>query len=244
MSFLAALQFLTVIPPLVRRPFTDEEMGRSLGYFPLVGLLLGGLLAGLDWALARVLPVGVGAALVLVGWVALTGALHLDGFLDACDGLLGGWSPEERLRILRDERVGAFAVAGAVLLLLVKYAALAALPDRTTALVLAPTLGRWGMVLAVVAFPYARLEGLGRAMKGHTGWAQGALATGIALVGTWLAGHWSGLAALVLAGAVTWAGALFTLGRLPGLTGDIYGAICEMVETAVLLTFVAWGGWA
>lgn len=240
-AFLAALQFLTIVPPLMRRPFTPMELGQGVGYFPLVGLLMGGLLVGLDVSLRLLFPVGMTTALVLAAWVTLTGALHLDGFLDACDGLFGGATPEERLRILRDERVGAFAVVGGVLLLLVKYTSLAATLDRSVALLLAPTLGRWGMALSVIAFPYARPEGLGRAMKDHAGWAQGVLATGIALAGVWLAGRWSGLAALALAGAVTWAGARFTLSRLPGLTGDIYGAICEVAETSVLLTLVALG---
>ena len=146
-----ALQFLTVAPSIIQRAFTPAELGWAVGFFPLVGLLLGGLLAGLDAVLGLVFPASVSTALVLAAWVLLTGALHLDGFLDACDGLLGGSSPEERLRILRDERVGAFAVAGGILLLLTKYTALAAVPGRAAALViLAP--GALGMTLAVVAF--------------------------------------------------------------------------------------------
>jgi adenosylcobinamide-GDP ribazoletransferase len=237
--FLAALQFLTIAPPLVRRPFTPPEMGRAVGYFPLVGVLLGGLLAGLDSGLGFIFPPSVAAGLVLSAWVVLTGALHLDGFLDACDGLFGGHTPEARLHILRDERVGAFALAGGVLLLVVKYAALAAVPGRAVALVLAPTLGRWGMALAVVAFPYARPDGLGRDVKDHAAWRQAVLATGVALAASWLVGGWPGLAVMLLAGVTTWAGACFALGRLPGLTGDIYGAICEAVEAVILLFFAA-----
>ena len=238
-AFLASLQFLTVAPPLIRRPFTPGELGRAVGHFPLVGVALGGLLAGLDLLLGTLLPDGVTAALLLAVWVVLTGALHLDGFLDACDGLFGGHTREARLRILRDERVGAYALAGGVLLLLLKCTALAALPNRAPALVLAPTLGRWGASLAVVAFPYARPQGLGRAMKDHAGWRQAVLATFTALVAAWCASGWVGLVVLVLAGAVTWAGARFARLRLSGLTGDIYGAICELVEMTVLLILVA-----
>jgi len=238
---LAALQFLTIMPPLVRRPFTPVELGRAVGYFPLVGTLLGGVLVGLSWGLAFVSPTGVAAALVLAVWTILTGALHFDGFVDACDGLFGGQDPEARLRILRDERVGAFALAGGVLLLLTKFAALAAIPHRASALLLAPTLGRWAMTLAVVGFPYARPEGLGRTMKEHAGWRQVALATGLTLATAWLGGSWWGLMAMMGVGGATWLAARFTLSRLPGLTGDIYGAICEMVEAFVLLWFaVRW----
>lgn len=238
---LAALQFLTIVPPLVRRPFTPAELGQAICYFPLVGVLVGGVLAGLNKSLTFLFPPEVTAGLLLAVWVILTGALHLDGFLDACDGLFGGSDPETRLRILRDERVGSFAMAGGVLLLLIKFAALSAVPRVTVALFLAPALGRWGMTLAIVAFPYARPEGLGRAMKDYAGWEQVALATGFALLTAWIAGNWLGLAILILAGGVTWGMARFTLSRLPGLTGDIYGAICEVVETVVLLALVAGG---
>jgi adenosylcobinamide-GDP ribazoletransferase len=221
----------------VRRTFTPQEMGRAVGYFPLVGALLGTLLAGLDRALASIFPAGVSTVLVLAAWVVATGALHLDGFLDACDGLFGGYTPEARLEIMRDERVGAFGLAGGVLLLLLKTTALAATPSRATSLLLAPTLARWGMALAVVAFPYARPKGLGRAMKDHASWGQVALATAIGLAVAWLAAGWLGLVALALAGATAWAVARFVLARLPGLTGDVYGAISETVEVVILLLF-------
>jgi adenosylcobinamide-GDP ribazoletransferase len=241
----AAVQFLTVMPPLVRRPLTPEELGRSVGWFPVVGLLLGGLLAGLDWGLARVFPSGVTAALLLTAWVLCTGALHLDGFLDSCDGLFGGPTPEARLRIMRDERAGAFAVIGGILLLLLKYAALAGNADRLAALIVAPVVGRWGMAVAVVAFPYGRAEGLGRAMKDHAGRAQVALASAVALavvVGVAVvAGDARAVMALPLAGALTWGAARLVLRRLPGLTGDIYGALCELLEVMGLLVFVAGG---
>ncbi len=234
---LAALQFLTLSPPIVRQQFTPKEMGRSVGFFPLVGALLGALLVGLDWALAHVFPTGVSTVLVLTAWVVATGALHLDGFLDTCDGLFGGFNPESRLEIMRDERVGAFGTVGGVLLLLLKTTALYAAPDRGISLLLAPTLARWGMTLAVVAFPYARTKGLGRAMKDHAGREQVALATVIGLAVVWFAGGWLGLVSMGLAGATTWAVARFVIPRIAGLTGDVCGAICEMVEVAILLLF-------
>src|ERR1019366_5337054 len=158
-GFMVAVQFLTIAPPVIRRLFTPQEMGRAVGYFPLVGLLLGGLLFGLDEYLGLLWPPAIRAALVLLAWVLVTGALHIDGFLDTCDGLLGGRTTDERLRIMKDERVGAFAVVGGVFLLLIKYLALASVQDRLGALLLAPMLGRWSMVLAIVLFPYARPEG-------------------------------------------------------------------------------------
>lgn len=237
-AILAAFQFLTVLPPLVRRPFTLPELGRAVGWFPLVGLALGAILAGLDWGLGRIFPAGISAVLIMAVWLLASGAIHFDGFLDSCDGLFGGKTPEQRLEIMRDHRVGAFAVAGGGLLLLLRFSALSALPDRTLALILAPTLGRWAMSLAIVGFPYARKQGLGRAMKDHAGWRQAALAT-LIVVGVVLAvGRWQGLAALVAAFLTALLGALFIQTRIPGLTGDSYGALCELTEVAVLLAVV------
>lgn len=236
---IVAAQFLTIAPPLVRRSFVPVELGRAVGYLPLVGLLIGGFLIGFDRLLTLFLPSGVTAALLLTAWILGTGALHLDGFLDSCDGLFGGRTPEDRLRIMRDERVGAFAVIGGVLLLLIKFQAMTAISNRSAALGLAPVLGRWGIAVAVVAFPYARAEGLGRAMKDHAGWSQALLASAIAVVAAWFAAAWVGLTILLLSGAVIYFLARFTLTRLPGLTGDIYGALCELLEVLVLLGFVA-----
>jgi adenosylcobinamide-GDP ribazoletransferase len=238
-GFLAAVQFLTIAPPLLRRPFTPQEMGRAVGFFPLVGLLLGGVLLGLDELLRWIWPDALWAGLVLVAWVLATGGLHLDGFLDSCDGLLGGRGAEERLRIMKDERVGAYAVVGGVLLLLVKFLALSSVPDRIGALLVAPTLGRWGMVLGIRFFPYARAEGLGRSMKDHAGGWEVLLASLTAGAVCWLAGEYLGVAALALTAVATCLAVRFTLNRLPGLTGDIYGALCEIVEVLVLLLFAA-----
>ena len=131
-----------------------------MAFFPLVGLLLGGVLVGADRLLTSVWHGNaLHLALLLTLWVVLTGGLHVDGFLDSCDGLLGGRSAEQRLEIMRDPRVGSFAVIGGVLLMLLKFAALMAVVDRTAALLLAPTLGRWCVSLAVVGFPYARPQG-------------------------------------------------------------------------------------
>lgn len=234
---LAALQFLTLMPPIVRRAFRPRELGRAVGYFPLVGVLLGALLTGLDRGLTRIFSPSISAALVLTTWVIATGALHIDGFLDTLDGLFGGHTSDMRMEIMRDEQVGAFGLSGGVLLMLLKMTALTAVREPVSALLLTPTLARWGMTLAVVAFPYARPKGLGRALKDHAGWRQAALATSIALATAWFGRDCLGLPAMALSGALTWAMARFVLTRLSGLTGDVYGAIGETVELVLLLFF-------
>lgn len=242
-DFLAALQFLTVTPPILRRAFSAQEMGRAVGWYPLVGLLLGLVLVGATALLDRFFPPPVSAALTLTLWVALTGALHIDGFLDACDGLLGGAAPERRLEIMRDHHIGAFAFAGGALLFLLKFSALLALPGtgwQVAALTVAPMLGRCAMSLALIGFPYARSAGLGAEIKSQVNWQQVALACTTAIVAAFFFAQWRGLIAIAVASLALLTIVWFTLRRVPGLTGDIYGAICELVELAVLLVFVGY----
>jgi len=235
-SLLTAFQFLTTFPAIIRRAFTAQELGRAVGYFPIVGLALGGVLYGLDVGLSLIFPAQVVAIFILVAWLLLTRALHFDGFLDSCDGLFGGFTPERRLEIMRDSRVGAFGVAGGGLLLLAKYAAILSLPGPS-GLLLAPVLGRWTLSMAIFTFPYAREKGLGRDMKDNVRWPQVILSTGVTLLAAWFFAGLIGLLAFALAVVVLWLGAGFILRRIPGLTGDSYGALCELAELAVLLLF-------
>ena len=226
----------TIFPPVIRRGFTAGELGRAVGYFPIVGLALGGVLYGLESGLRLIFPVQVVAIFVLVTWMLLTRALHFDGFLDTCDGLFGGFTPERRLEIMRDSRVGAFGMLGGGLLLLAKFAAIGSL-THLSGLVLASVMGRWTLSIAIFAYPYAREQGLGRDMKDNVRWPQVILATMIAVFAAWTFAGWAGLLALAIAGILLWLGAGFILRRIPGLTGDSYGALCETVELAVLLLF-------
>jgi adenosylcobinamide-GDP ribazoletransferase len=243
-ALVAAVQFLLLSPAFIRRPFTAHELGRAVGFYPLVGLLLGAVLALSDLLLARIFSVGVRSALILALWIALTGALHLDGFIDSCDGLLGGATPDRRLAIMRDERAGAYGLAGGILLLLILFSGLSAVQSlRWAMLLLAPVIGRWTMAMAVVVFPYARPAGLGRDIKDHAGLEEAMISTVIALLIVLPLAWWMRssvpLVALGLAAAIGWLTAQFARSRIGGLTGDTYGAIDMMVEASVLLVFAA-----
>lgn len=236
MALIAALTFLTV----VRLPWQSgpEAFRAAPGYFPVVGTVIGIALAVVDTVLRIALPVPVVSGLVLLALVGVTGGLHLDGLADTCDAFFAaGATPERRLEIMRDSYVGAHAIAGVVLLLLVQYAALAALspPVRAGALVLMGTLSRWAMALAIALFPYARAEGLGTAFRSEL--SPGRIAGPAAfvlLISLFIAGPVGG-ALLALTFAATWAAARTLLIRLPGLTGDTYGAINEVVQAVVLV---------
>lgn len=235
MKFLAALGFLTIIP-VPRRSLEEGELGRSTGYFPLVGLLLGLLLAGAYWATSLFLPKSVVSALVIVISVLLTGALHLDGFMDTCDGIGGHRTPEERWAVMRDSRAGAFGVIGAVLLVLVKYASLSALAQAVlVTLLFLPAVSRWAMVYAIFAHPYARPSGLGKAFKQGTGGRQLTLATVICVIAAVLLFRLVGLAIMLGVWLVTEVLARYFRRRFAGLTGDCYGAVNEVAEVVALM---------
>lgn len=235
-AFPTAVRFLTVIPWGAggERP---EVLGRSLTYFPAVGLLLGGALALADRGLQFFLPAPVVNALLLLLSMGLTGGMHFDGFLDCCDALPGVRSPEERLRILQDPRVGAFGVMGGITLLLFKYGALLSLTGpRAASLILFPALGRWGMVYAVCRYPYddRQGEGTGTVFGHHKGLGSLLGATAIALTATLFLGGLRGIVAFGLTWLVAILVARYTLKKLPGLTGDVYGAINEFSEAVAL----------
>ena len=260
-SLLAAFRFLTILPVPGDHDLPAADWAAGTAWYPLVGLVLGAILAALAWALAWLWPGAMVAALVLVAWVLLTGALHLDGFVDCCDALFASVAPERRLEILRDLHTGAFGVAGVALLLLTKYAALASLaelaalaapgillaapgilaePAGWLPLILIPTTARWGMTATIVLHPYARSEpGLGARAKTGAGAMQLATATTITLAVTaaiWWAGlHWGALVIVVVMAATMLLAAQWIRSRIGGLTGDAYGALCELGEAAGLL---------
>ncbi|WP_028240824.1 adenosylcobinamide-GDP ribazoletransferase [Stutzerimonas azotifigens] len=234
---LIALQFLTIVPVRLPGMPTPSAIGRSLLCYPLVGLALGTVL-WLAGALLAEAPTFLRAALLLSLWVALTGALHLDGLADSADAWLGGLGDRERtLAIMKDPRSGPAAVVVLVLLLLLKFAALVALLDRGAgaALLLAPLLGRSALLALFLCTPYVRAGGLGQALADHLP-ARVALwvLAGVALAAVLL---WAGeaLLALVLAGLVFLLARRSMRRRIGGTTGDTAGALVELTEAAVLL---------
>lgn len=224
------------------------DMSRALPWFPLVGAALGLALALVDWALAPLLALGVRDALLLALAAGCTGLLHLDGFVDCCDGLLGARSVERRLDIMRDSRVGAYGALGGALLLIARFAALGALASgsdlRALALIAAPLLGRWAMVYAVARYPYARTAGAGSPFRGPDG---------ANTLGRRLAQATAGAVALLLAsvalpalfGAIhlTSRGAQFAVGDLWRRLPTDIALVMALWGVAVIVT-LAWSHWA
>ncbi|MHC8321551.1 adenosylcobinamide-GDP ribazoletransferase [Pseudomonas sp. GB2N2] len=237
LPFRIALQFLSSLPVRLPGMPAPEAMGRSLLFYPLVGLLFGAMLWALNWLLLGT-PLLLHAALLLSAWVLLSGALHLDGLADSADAWLGGFGDRERtLRIMKDPRSGPIAVVTLVLVLLLKFAALLALIEQQHAVVLiiVPLIGRAALLGLFLTTPYVRAGGLGQALADHLPRVAGKWVLLLSALGCLLIAGLSGVLAVVLAALIfVWLRQLM-MRRLGGATGDTAGALLELLEVAVLV---------
>lgn len=239
MPLLIALQFLTRLPVRLPGLPTAQENGRSLLWYPFVGLLIGGLLL-LGFAVTSGVAVSLQAALLLAVWVWLSGGLHLDGLADTADAWVGGYGDRERtLAIMKDPACGPIGVISLVLLLLLKWAALMALLEagQWLVLLLAPWLGRWVLPLLLFTTPYVRPGGMGQVLSEHMPRSSLPALLAVHALAMLLCG-WAGLIGLVVALLVWGVVRHYLQQRLGGTTGDTAGALVELVEAGVLL------GWA
>lgn len=207
-------------------------------YYPLAGALMGGLLALVHGLLAHWVTAGVQAALCVALWAWLSGGLHLDGLADSADGWAGGLGDREKtLAIMKDPATGPAGVTALLLVLLLKFAALASLPQLPLALGLAVFLGRLVLLPALLATPYVREGGLGSGLVPPAGAGWGITVLGLAAVA---ALRWP-LAGVLLAGValVFWCWRRACMKRLGGITGDTLGALVELTETIVLVLCAA-----
>ena len=243
--FSIAWQFLTVVPLTVRRDLSPDGLpgglSRSMAYYPAVGFLLGGGL-WVCWALlSRVLPLPLVDFLLISLLVVLTGGLHLDGLADTLDGLGGGRSREEALKIMRDVQIGAFGIIGLILLLMGKYLSLTELPHglKGPVLLAFPAFGRWAMVLVGYFSGCARPgPGLAQSVISGLTWRELSWATLSLLL---VAGAALGPQVFLYAGLVGIVSGLFIWyfrKKLGGVTGDCLGAVGELSELIFLLAIL------
>ncbi len=238
------MTFLTIIPASRNLDRGPKDISNSRAFYPAVGLLMGLLLVGVEEGSSRLFTEPLTAAFLVAAMVIFTRALHLDGLMDVCDGVFGGFTPERRLEIMRDSQVGAFGVAGGVTVLLLKYGALLALlglsgPGKEWALLLFPALSRWTMVVLLGAFPYVRTQGLGSPFHGSGIKVATTVAGLSALAASFLLGGFAGLGLFFGAVALAWLMGWAMAQALGGLTGDTYGATNEVIETAVIIAATA-----
>jgi len=248
--FFIALQFFTRVPIPRWVGFEPAWLNESARHFPLVGALVGAVTAAVFWLAALVFPQGVAVGMSMVAGLVLTGVFHEDGLADTFDALGGAVGRERALEIMKDSRIGSYGAVALVMVLGLKWAALASLPPLLVAagLVFAHTASRAAAVLLIRALPYAGEVALSKAKPLAQRVSAGGSAVALAwvalvalvlMVGTPL--WWSALAASTLVGAVIAAACgWWYRRRLGGITGDTLGATQQLVELGILLTWLAW----
>lgn len=241
-GFLTAFQFLTIIRISKGLDITGEKLGESMAYFPLVGLLLGFVLALFNVILLRILPGPVVDGILIITLIICTGALHLDGLTDTIDGLAGGDTKEEILQIMRDSNTGAIGVVGLTMLLLLKYVSLMSIPVeiKNQVLIAMPVISRCSMVQVSFFADYARSgPGIGLPFAYHVGRKEFLIAvTTTFLLSLILLGA-KGVAVITIIGVSTWGLITFYKKKIGGVTGDTFGATNEINEVLALIVILA-----
>jgi adenosylcobinamide-GDP ribazoletransferase len=246
-QFLGAVTFYSIIP--VPAAWQPEFLGIAR-WCPAVGLLLGVVLAGVLLLLRALgLPHFVSSALVVALGLGLTGGLHLDGAMDTADGLgVPEGNLQRRLAVMSDSHTGAFGVISAVLIILLKTVAIAALVNPWQ-LVTAALWARWGQLLAIACYPYLKPTGKGHFHKANLKLPQDLIlgSSGLLAWSGWQL--WQAFApagallspARIWAGSIPFAGLVIASGvgywfykQLGGHTGDTYGAVVEWTEALLL----------
>ena len=235
-----ALRFLTIIPIPGMPPMSEQSIARAIPLFPLAGAVIGALLVGLGLACGALWDAWVRAVVIVVGWGIVTAGLHLDGLSDTFDAVMSWRTRERKLEIMRDSRIGAMGALALIAVLALKATWLHAAGDSwARAIWLAPVLGRWADIYGIFRFPPARAGGLGREFQAQARRGDFTIATataaGLALI---LAGP-RGLLALALVWIISNRLARWWTRDLGGLTGDTYGALCEIGEVVALAALSA-----
>lgn len=242
-DFLTAFQFLTRIHIVQQTQWSQESFGRGVKFFPIVGGIIGMILAAFVYAFqtytgGKLAPHLLALAILLLE-ILITGGLHYDGLMDTMDGIFSGRSRERMLEIMKDSRVGSFGVMGFCLVILLKYSLWLDMAQDIlfVACLTAPIVGRTAVVMAILLFPYARQEGLGVFYQQHSeSYALYAAFLFTCIMLSPLGGKaWlCGLGGIVFAFSF----ACYVKGKLGGLTGDVYGAVAELTQAVVLLLFI------
>lgn len=237
-AFLVGLQFLTRIHISNRTVWNDEEFGKSVSYFPIIGWIIGAFLCLLYFLLEPLnVPLLTGFLLV-VGELFLTGGTLADGLMDSSDGLFSGRSKERCLEIMKDSLIGSFGMLSILIYVLLTTLCLGS-ADTSLYLVLIamPTLGRLNLVISICEYPYARPYGMGKSFAAYRSrWA-----VEVAVVTALLPALYFGFVYLLLAGFAILLGLYlnrWVVSKIGGTTGDTYGFVNQITEAFIALLFV------
>jgi adenosylcobinamide-GDP ribazoletransferase len=236
-----AMQFLTRLPVATKTIFDNKDYANSLAWYPLVGLILGALVWLCGFGLAELSSASLTPTLVLVIWVLVTGALHLDGVADCADAWVGGFGDRDKtFQILKDPRSGPIAVVVLVLVLLVKLAALEVLIGSAhwSIIWLIPLLARSAIPYIFWRLDYASASGLGSALvEGLSVQRISVSLVFVAVMVVLILSAQLDILVLFIGGALLiylwWRRASYQ--KLGGFNGDCAGALIELLELGLLL---------
>lgn len=240
-EFRIAVSFLTRLPLPYKGEWDEKSFSRATVFYPLVGLIIGALVGFVGWLVQLTGYGAVAVVLALISAVVISGGMHLDGFMDMCDGIFASRGRDKALEIMKDSRVGSFAVIGVVLLFLFKFVLYDAMifePWFFVSILGAFVFSRFMLICCMLWFPSAREEGLGVTVKRYV--SKPALIWGVGLIIAIFAvsGFYPLLFAFVFAFLIIMGFAALINRFLHGLTGDIYGAMAELGEAVFLLMLV------
>ena len=230
-SLIAAIQFLTILPLGPKGTYAPRAM---IPWFPVVGLLIGGLLALFDRLVSRLWTAPAAAVLDVILLMVLTGALHLDGLGDTADGLYGHRPKTRALEIMKDSRIGAMALVTVVAALMLKWGGLAGVTQhRLLVLILIPAYSRGAMLFAIRALPYGRSrEGTGYDLFARPLGGRDFIGLMAVAVLSLLLGWWALILNLVYLFLV-WGTVIYYRRKIGCITGDMLGAMTEVTESAL-----------
>ena len=233
-----AIQFLTIIPVKIKGGISDQDMRKSFLFFPVAGLLIGWILCCvLLWL--NFLPSLFHAGVLLAVSVILTGALHLDGFADTCDGLSGMWEKEKALEIMRDSHIGAMGVVGIGVILILKFSLFFHVADRFfwQSLLCMGAVSRWAQVFSCLNTRYPRSKGKAKIFIEQVNIKDVVISgLGVFIFCIVLLGAGKAILVFAITLGIVILFKRYVTKKIGGMTGDTIGAVNELVEIAVLLT--------
>ena len=244
-AFLLATQLLTRLPvKLDESAYADQQLaGRSVLYYPLVGIIIGFILVITNYLLTTTgLQQGslLLAGLILTVWVLITGALHLDGLGDSADAWLGGYGDLQRtLEIMKDPYSGPAAVVSIGLVLIIKFSTLVELDSsQWILLIITPMLARAAIIVLFLTTPYVRKNGMGETAALHIPEYQSKIVLFILSLIIVLALGYKAIFVLISVAIIFYFLRHLMIKRIEGTTGDTAGAMIEVIECGLLVICV------
>ncbi len=241
--FLTALMFYTRFPVRHIEGWTEQMLNKSTRYFPLVGIIVGGVGALVFWGAVQIFPISVAVLLSMVATIFFTGAFHEDGFADFCDGFGGGLTPSKILEIMKDSRIGTYGTVGLLMILGIKFLGLSNFNESRIPFILIAghAMSRIFPVLLIYTSEYARLDASSKTKP--VGKADSTFSLIFAIIigaiPLFLLSWLQIVVAVSVLFAVFFLFRKYVVYKLGGYTGDVLGALQQLCEVCFYLSVLS-----